>query len=174
MMKKFSFSIVILSFFVLGGCATGTMQGAANESNVLFGAVALRSKERVMLKQNLNQLSMKVSVLSTISPSLLQSASRAKSISTAIQGICNNLVGAMPKNVDVQKFAHVAQIIGEKYWQYAFVPVVTAKMIQFQASYTNILIQYITKEIGKLREADIKNLLAVLQTSVTALSGITV
>ena len=47
-------------------------------------------------------------------------------------------------------------------------------MIQFQAAYLNLLIQYMAKVIDDLREPDVKNLLAVLQTSTESLSGVAV
>jgi len=163
-----------------GGGAPGTPaapgggNGVLGDAQTVFGFAALRSKERVMLKQNLNQLSMKISILATSSPSQIGSTVRAQSISSALQGIANNLVGVMPRNVDVQKFSHFSTMIGPQYWQYAFVPVVTAKMIQFQAAYTNTLLQYMAKAIDKLREEDVKNLLANLETSKQALAGVAI
>lgn len=154
--------------------AGGGMGGFGAGAKTVFGFAALRSKERIMLKQNLNQLSMKVSILASSSPSQIKSSSRARAISSALQGIANNLVGVMPRNVDVQKFAHFSSMIGPAYWKYAFVPVVTAKLIQFQAGYTNLLLMYMTKVIDQLREPDVKNLLAVLQTSKESLAGVSV
>jgi hypothetical protein len=50
----------------------------------------------------------------------------------------------------------------------------TAQMIQFQAAYLNLLLQYMAKAINQLREADVKNLLAVLETSTQSLAGVAV
>jgi hypothetical protein len=154
-----------------GGSAMGDLSGVAG---TVFGAVALQSKERIMLKQNLNQLSMKISILASSSPSQIQSSTRAQAIASALQGVANNLVGVMPRNIDVQKFSQFSNMIGPQYWQYAFVPVVTAQMIQFQAAYLNLLLQYMAKAIEQLREADVKNLLAVLETSTQSLAGVAV
>lgn len=170
-----------LSLTQCGGGAVGGAAGAgggfgelASGAKTVFGFAALRSKERIMLKQNLNQLSMKISILASASPSQIKSSSRARAISSALQGIANNLVGVMPRNVDVQKFSHFSSMIGPAYWNYAFVPVVTAQLIQFQAAYTNALLTYMAKVIDQLREPDVKNLLAVLQTSKESLAGVSV
>ena len=184
MMKKKSCKFVLLSLLLpltLTNCGGGdaggggtSMSAVTGGASTVFGFAALRSKERIMLKQTLNQLSMKISILASSSPSQIKSTTRAQSIASALQGIANNLVGVMPRNVDVQKFSHFSSMIGPQYWQYAFVPVVTAQMIQFQASYLNLLIQYMAKVIDTLREPDVKNLLAVLQTSTESLSGVAV
>jgi hypothetical protein len=150
------------------------MSDLSGMAGTVFGAVVLQSKERIMLKQNLNQLSMKISILSSSSPSQIGSATRAQAIASALQGVANNLVGVMPRNIDVQKFAQFSNMIGPQYWQYAFVPVMTAQMIQFQAAYVNLLLQYMAKAIDQLREPDVKNLLAVLETSTQSLAGVAV
>lgn len=157
-----------------GGGGAANLKQLGTQGSTVFSAVALRSKEAILLKQRLNQVAMKISILESASPSMLKSMTRARSIASAVQSVANNLVGVMPRNIDVQQFAHFSQIIGQNYWKYAFIPVTMAQMIRFQASYTNLLIHYMGQVIGKMRQADIKNLLAVLQTSISTLSGVAV
>ena len=158
-----------------GGSGGGSMGGdTSGLAQTVFGYASLQSTEAIMLKQTLSQLSTKISILASSSPSQLGSATRAQSIASALQGIANNLVGVMPRNIDASKFAHFATMIGPQYYQYAFIPVVTSQMIKFQAAYVNLLVQYMGQVISQLREADIKNLLAVLQTSVQSLSSVSV
>lgn len=182
---KFSLKHIVVSLalalpLMIGGCmgggagSGGAAGGLAGDGRAVFGYASLRSKERILLKQNLNTLSMKVSILTSASPSQIKSASRARSIASALQGVANNLVGVMPRSTDAGKFAHFAQMMGQQNYDYAFVPVVTAKMINFQAAYLNVFLQYLPKVIYMLREPDVKILLAILQTSKESLSGVAV
>ncbi len=171
---------LIVAPFSLTSCSGGTSGGGTSTGDLsslastVFGTAVLQSTEAIQVKQTLNQLSMKLSILASSSPSQLQSITRAQAIASALQGIANTLVGVMPRNVDVQKFSQVANIIGPQYWQMAFVPVVTCQMIQFQAAYLNLLLQYMATALNQMRDEDIKNLLAVLQTCVQSLAGVAV
>ena len=160
----------------LGGCSGGMNGGGGNLLNDVragFDTVNQFSGPVRQLQNNLQTLMVKLSVYASVRENTLQNVKVDTLIKTLTELSGNLASGGSGVEVDkvVMDIYWEMPIALRLYWGQIAIPMVT-KSINIQASYLNVLVQYINKNAFTLMPAEVKRLNDVLGPAITTLNGL--
>lgn len=171
-----------------GGLSSNDLRAFGGDATAILRTQALKTREAMQLRSVLNEIKVQLGIISGYNVSQMGSGTgiqKATQISQNINSVVQLLVGASVADNDI--FSYIGNTI-QKYYKNIFschvyvyrrdmvtsalAPAVATKMINIQAKYVSILVQYVIQSISLLEPDQIKTVMAAAKQALTQIKSV--
>lgn len=191
--KKLRVLILVFPLFLTqcgggGGMNANSIRALTGDATSLLRTHALKTREAMQLRSVLNEIKVQLGIIAGYNQTQMGQGTgiqKATQISRNINSVVQLLVGASVADDDI--FSYVGNTI-TKYYKNIFschmyvyrrdmvtsalAPAVATKMINIQAKYVSILVQYVIQSIALLEPDQVTTMMAAARQALTQIKSI--
>jgi len=171
-----------------GGLTANDLRAFGGDATSILRTQALKTREAMQLRSVLNEIKVQLGIFAGYNVSQMGSGTgiqKATQISQNINSVVQLLVGASVADNDI--FSYVGNTINKYYKNIfachilvyrrdmvtsALAPTVATKLINIQAKYVSILLQYVIQSISLLEPDQIKSMMAAAKQALTQIKAV--
>lgn len=170
-----------------GGLTANDFRAFGGDATSILRSQALKTREAMQLRSVLNEIKVQLGMISGYNSSQMgrgTGVQKALQISQSINSVVQLLVGASVADNDI--FTYINSTI-ERYYKNIFAchvyiyrrdmvtsalaPTVATKLINMQAKYVSILVQYVMQSISLLEPDQVKTMMAAAKQALTQMKA---
>jgi hypothetical protein len=171
-----------------GGLTANDLRAFGGDATAVLRNQALKTREAMQLRSVLNEIKVQLGIFAGYNTSQMGAGTgiqKATQISQSINSVVQLLVGASVADNDI--FSYINNTITRYYknifachvYQYrrdmvtsALAPAVATKLINIQAKYVSVLVQYVIQSIALLEPDQVKTMMAAAKQALTQIKSV--